>query len=275
MTFTGTCVRLRVMRYLFLSALVASVPTLVQAAPDAAPRKWVVNFSPDSCEVLLPRVGTDNGLLVMLRPHATSTGVKVIAAPFGKVGSEALVTSADSSGAVSRTMARYGDTPDGKYGLIETALDLRDLEKAAADGRLTVRGSAVGDISVDTAGLDGAMKAAGKCTDDLAARWGAPRTWTVNPDPINGLLGLFRANDFPSAMIASRKQGLARGLLGIDAEGKVVSCKPVGVEGDPAFGDVTCAIFSKRARFRAARDANGTPVPSFFLSPPIRWALSG
>lgn len=189
------------MRILLLLAAAAPSALSAQPAPTPPAPKWIVNYSPDSCEVLRPHVAGQVGLLLRMRPHSTFYEVKFIDAPNGrKPSAEIIELSASAPASAYPQYANYGDTPDGKFGIVETTVTDGQLAKAVADGRVTARGKGMGEKTVSTAGLAKAMAAADRCVTDLAARWNAPRTWTIDPKAVADPRGVFRGDDYPSKM---------------------------------------------------------------------------
>lgn len=260
-----------------LPYVIALIPVTAAAQPSnpANSPKWVVNYSPESCEVLRPRVDGQNGLLLRMRPYSDFYELKIIGAPIGKKPAQEIVhLSVPAASDRFPQYASFGDTPDKKYGLVETSVSSEQVGQAAQDGMLTARGKKLGKVSVSTVGLSKAMIAADKCIDDLATQWGAPRTWRTDPKAVADVRGVFTASDYPTKMIDQRQTGSLRTLLGVGIDGRVTSCRPISLVGHKMFGEVTCEILRKRARFVPAKDATGTAVPSFALSPPLHWRMS-
>lgn len=57
------------------------------------------------------------------------------------------------------------------------------------------------------------------------------------------------------------RQGSAALALGVDAAGRVASCRAVRSSGDSVVDSGICALVSRRLRFDPARDAQGRPIP--------------
>jgi TonB family protein len=57
------------------------------------------------------------------------------------------------------------------------------------------------------------------------------------------------------------RQGSAALALGVDATGRVASCRVVRSSGDSVVDSGICALVSRRLRFDPARDAQGRPIP--------------
>lgn len=79
-------------------------------------------------------------------------------------------------------------------------------------------------------------------------------------------------DDYRPRWIAEELSGTARFTLQIDARGKVTGCTITRSTGHAALDSATCDLVSKRARFDAARDANGKPVAGTW-SNSVRWSI--
>jgi len=78
--------------------------------------------------------------------------------------------------------------------------------------------------------------------------------------------------DYRPRWIREGLSGSARFTLAIDASGKVTGCNVTRSTGHAALDAATCELVTKRARFDAARDANGKPVAGSF-SNTITWNI--
>ena len=171
------------------------------------------------------------------------------------------------------TTALIGPSSDKATGEVAFPLTDSQLASAAQAGAFTIAAKRIGTIGVDTRGLGKALEAAKACIDDLANRWGAPRTWAVDAVAERTLIALFTASDYPESLRSANKQGSLQALLRLDASGKVTGCRGIDVLGDPAFVTVSCKIIAQRARFEPAKDASGAPTESFYLTPKLTWRL--
>jgi protein TonB len=55
----------------------------------------------------------------------------------------------------------------------------------------------------------------------------------------------------------------------------VSGCEIIRSSGHKSLDDATCSILQRRARFTPARAADGQPIASTVVSPPIVWRLEG
>ena len=76
-----------------------------------------------------------------------------------------------------------------------------------------------------------------------------PQTWVTN-------------TDYPDSL--RKMTGTVETVLIVDAMGKTTGCSIIGSSGFTELDRLTCAIFLKRSRFKAARDDTGQPIPGLF-----------
>ena len=79
-------------------------------------------------------------------------------------------------------------------------------------------------------------------------------------------------SDYRTRWLREGLSGAARFTLSIDASGKVAGCTITRSTGHAALDAATCDLVTRRARFEAARDGTGKPVPGSFTGA-INWRI--
>jgi protein TonB len=82
----------------------------------------------------------------------------------------------------------------------------------------------------------------------------------------------FSTDDYPTAALASRAEGVVGFALTIGADGRIIGCAITRSSGSAALDAATCNILRRRARFAPAMDGNGRPVVST-LDQQVEWKL--
>lgn len=133
------------------------------------------------------------------------------------------------------------------------------------------------DLMLETGPMDAPMTIMRDCTWNLVESWGLnvaqQKALMRMPYPKNAN-AWFDADDYPSSMVASNKQGIVNFRLLIDPTGKPESCHIQVSTRPKEFDDVVCRGMMKRAKFHPALDAGGEPVRSFYQNT-IRFYLEG
>ncbi len=115
-----------------------------------------------------------------------------------------------------------------------------------------------------------AFEARTNCEADLARTWGLdPRLVTqvkTRPSPIGSPADWLTFQDYPAGALRRNEQGTVTFRLDLDASGKVQGCGIIKSSGSKELDDTACKIIAGRARFKPARDAAGSPVPSIFIN---------
>jgi protein TonB len=79
--------------------------------------------------------------------------------------------------------------------------------------------------------------------------------------------------DYPRIAVENGWTGTARADLTISADGTVTACKIVKSTQHRVLDDYTCKVLMTHARFTPAKDKDGKPIESHFITPPITYAL--
>ena len=69
-------------------------------------------------------------------------------------------------------------------------------------------------------------------------------------------------DNYPPEALRLREQGLVGVTYTISEKGRVEACTIVQSSGSKSLDEASCALIIKRARYRAARDAEGKAVPA-------------
>lgn len=126
------------------------------------------------------------------------------------------------------------------------------------------------DLLLETGPLDQPLAALRKCSWDTVKHWGLnveqQKTLTRRAHWKRSPATWFNASDYPASMIRDGYEGIVNFRLLVDAVGKPTSCK-IQISTHPkAFDDAVCAAVMKRAEFEPALDAQGRPVPSYWVA---------
>lgn len=122
-------------------------------------------------------------------------------------------------------------------------------------------------------------KALDTCMADLRKHWGmidgelpVP---AISNQPTGSVSGLFTSADYPEDAVAAGQSGDTSFTLMIDERGNIMDCAIRESSGIATLDAMGCQVIRERAKFIAAKDSNGKPVKSIFLTPQIRWRLAG
>lgn len=262
------------MRFFVLFAALVPVGASAQPPKPTTAPTWTVNYALHRCEVQRSASPGRVAIKVTLTPHSPFQGMAVSVPTVGRRPSmETITLSLPAPDIDVPPTALISPSADKTASEVAFSLTQQQLASAMKAGSFTVSAKRIGTIDVDTRGLGKAVEAAKPCVDDLANRWGAPRTWAVDAVAERTLIGLFTADDYPETLRSANKQGTLQALLRLDANGKVIGCRGIDVVGDVAFVNVSCKILAQRARFTPAKDASGAPTESFYLTPKLSWLL--
>ncbi|MFM5885241.1 MAG: energy transducer TonB [Novosphingobium sp.] len=203
------------------------------------------------------------------------------------------------------------DTPSGVPTLMVGAVGIarKDLSKPAPQERITfnkaIKGPAIAveradwdaiaaneraansiaieqmnglHVRLQTGSLGPPMKALRECVSSLWKSWGVDPAISARiatpAQPLASPAQWVTSFDFPNSMLAKGQSALLRFRLIVSTVGTVENCVITKGVGSTEFRELTCALLTKRAKFKPALDNDGRPLKSVFSSS-IRWAIPG
>ena len=88
-----------------------------------------------------------------------------------------------------------------------------------------------------------------------------PPARVVPPQRVQPNLSLlFSTDDYPAAALRNEEEGTVRFQLVIGPDGRVSRCEVTASSGSAALDSASCRILTARARYRPARDPQGSPI---------------
>jgi periplasmic protein TonB len=94
----------------------------------------------------------------------------------------------------------------------------------------------------------------------------------VRAQPLANLASYIGDNDYPRQAMQRNEQGEVGFALDVSPQGRVLHCRVIHSSGSAAIDAATCRIMVSRARFRPARNADGSAVPDTVTNS-IGWYL--
>jgi TonB family protein len=260
-----------------VSRLLALLAVMAAPSPQAVPRlapstKWSVDYADAKCTLsrtfgtgadrLIFSVATMPGRqfvdVVVLEPDASGSGSRRIKLTLPSVSA----TPIELSGAGGGALPKGGRVTRGFM-----PRDRADALRRASSVELAIDRRRV---ELPLTGVAAAFKALDSCEADLMKHWGLdPQILTrvVTPaTPLGSPAQWVTDDDYPSGPLWRREQGVVTFRLDIDTAGRTSNCAVVISSRFKELDDTVCANMLRRTRFNPARDANGRPVASIFIS---------
>jgi outer membrane biosynthesis protein TonB len=124
-------------------------------------------------------------------------------------------------------------------------------------------------VILETGSVGEPIKAFDKCSRDSLRDWG------VDPDVEDTIVrpvwapkpaAWFSPADYPQKMIRNLEESVVKVRVLVDATGHVTKCTSLSHFNEPEFNKITCDRFTSRAHFEPAELADGTKVPSYYVT---------
>jgi hypothetical protein len=272
----------RLARSMFL-LLIAGAP-IGPAAAQPEPARWISRWDDDGCQ-LARAVGTPlaDRLAVKTMPGSGVASLWLRIPPSRSAPSRsdmrAEVTFAPAGTAVpTGAVIRSRDADGFVYAIYAPERAVLESLSTASGIRIQIDGVQLLDLHWEHA--SDAVNALRQCINDQLHNWGMDPVSLASlrqlPTPMHprGLSGYVSDADYPVYDIRGRGTGTTIVRLDIDRNGQVSACTLLVGSGDRTLDYRTCSIFSRRARFRPALDADGAPTDAPLVTS-ISWRLHG
>ncbi|MDG2533924.1 energy transducer TonB [Sphingomonas sp. HITSZ_GF] len=242
--------------------------------------QWVVNFDANSCDVAAEFGTPEDPMFLQLTRYAPGdvTGITVLSNRLktSQVWFEAsfdfgLGEPATPGGVVGITQRKlpgilsYSTRFDNWHGKGD-APEITPAQEATITG-VVVRAPGKKPFRLEFGPLDRPMKVMRQCLDDLIQSWGYDpaviKGLSRRPSPAGMPQRWVTDDDFPSGALGHN--GFLRFRLDVDAQGAVAGCHILDRTDPDDFSKATCALLTKRARFKPALDKDGKPIRAYYL----------
>lgn len=268
------------------AAVLAIQPAAAPAAPLPPTGKWNVEYNPTSCEAKR-RFGE---IAIAIIPGPLGQSTRVMVELPGKAPRArqypAVVDPVDGNGPAKATALLFPMKRNGLRGLY-SVLPNDLIDRAMASGAITIHvgsprlkiRSQSADVSLALGSTAALRKALDKCMADLRTQWGMIDGKLPEPASVSqargDVRGIFTSDDYPEDAMAANQSGTTQFLLMIGRDGAVMDCVVAQSSGIASLDAMGCQVIRERARFKPATDATGKPTVDTYVTPPIRWQISG
>ncbi len=125
-------------------------------------------------------------------------------------------------------------------------------------------------IVLETGALDKPFAVFDACVDQLMANWGIDierhKTLTTLPRPMNNPGKWMSSKNYPGKMLREGQPGLVQFRLNVDENGQPTDCHIQKTTRHAEFDSEVCGAIMENAKFLPALDAEGKPMPSYYLN---------
>lgn len=240
--------------------------------------KWLVEFADNEC-LLSRSYGTDaKQLLLTFERIPMNEGVTIYIL---KTSNRADLN--NGSGRVSFGTAAVPEAKFGAYlirskGLRRISVTVPDESYKAAALTETISVAVRGEVEETFVlpGFASALQVLEQCAVDLGEHWGISadeqRRLSKPAKSLKPLSSYFSPNDYPTTALRQEASGRTEVRLIIDRTGRPVDCILMRRSGNQAIDSETCQVLLDRARFEPAKDVDGKPMKSLYVTT-VNWLL--
>ena len=260
----------------------AAAPCLVQPAnlyakPLEPAGKWVVDYRPDQCLASREYGNPEKPITFGIRPAPNGKTYLLILAerhPGPDWGQEEGVTVDFGRGAIKSWLLEFGNR-SAKSDIYHVRIPAAEMDQAKVAPSVKLSFSGQPDVELELQSMPALMKTLEDCTSDLKRYWnlGGEKDGRISRPSKGDIRHLFSASDYPADAARRNQSGNTQFMLLIDQSGKVAGCDVVVASGIPVLDIMGCQVIRDRGKFTPALDANGKPVRSTIVTPPITWVM--
>ena len=262
-----------------LLLLTAQSPTPA-TAPLAPQGPWVVDYAETQCTAIRKYRHPGGMLTFGVRPAPTGDSYELLVGwnRAGPDNAQELKGSVDfGQGPIEAWLLHYGGKSEKgeKLDAYAYRISANEMAKARSSKAVTVNTRGGPDITLGLDNMGPLLAGLQTCTDDLKRYW--------NFDGLNGgtiavpskgnARGLLTTDDYPDEAVLRGQQGTAQFLLLVDEKGGIAGCHVQKPSGIPLLDATGCQVMRQRMKMKPARDAQGRPVRSTVVTPPVTWQL--
>ncbi|WP_162888041.1 hypothetical protein [Sphingomonas mesophila] len=255
-----------------LSALGLCLPATGHAGGRKVPAgQWAIEYQEDDCTLSRDGVGAELGIAIRTRPLAEPHDL-MIYGQFDRGRKDGFQGTLDLDGQVQAGQRWVLIEPSRgrKRTLLRTTLSAAELARLGSARAVGISGPKGFRVNAAAPGVASRLKALRECEVYLAGRWGITKAemdgWAQPARALTDLGQLFRDKDMTKF---GYLRDAMRGVLTIDAAGRMTDCKIVAASRVSRVNARFCPTLRERARFEPARNAAGEAVPGKVITPRI------
>lgn len=251
--------------------------TSVAGNPLTPTANWVVDYRNDQCLASRVYGSPQSPLSLGIRPAINGETYLLIVARkhYGPQPAEELQGTVDfGNGRIKSWLLEY-EAKTSRMDLYQFRISAGEMDQAKTASHLKLSPPNAPDIDVKLELMPQLIKALEDCTANLKDYWNSDgeKNGRIAKSAKGDLRKLFSSDDYPNEAFVRGQAGRSQLVLLIDESGKVAGCDVLSPSGVPVLDIMGCQVIRNRARFTPALDANGKPVRSTVVTPPIVWSM--
>jgi len=268
----------RLVRVIALGSLLFALatPSAAMVDPLQPGKPWVIDYAEAQC-VASRQYGSGGNLWVLaIRPAPNGETYELLLGRnrSGPEFAEEAKGSVDfGNGPIRAWLLHYGG--ERKSDVYQFRISAADMSQGRAAKTVRLRAASGPDVTLTLSLMSDLLDGLDKCTVDLKHYWNmeSPDDAKIATKSKGSLVGVFSDRDYPSEALQRGQQGASQFLLLIDEKGSVAGCHVLKASGVPALDGMGCVVIKKRMKLSPALDAQGHPIRSTVVTPPIKWVM--
>lgn len=260
-----------------IAALIGSSFSTAGLAQQLQPaEKWAIDYGDTQCTAARTFGNTADPTILGIVPALNGQSYQIIVSRerAGPIFAREYRGTVDfGQGGISTVLLFYGAKGVNRSNY-QYRLSAADVERARNASAVTFASTDGQKLAFALSDMGAVLDGLKKCNGDLQGYWNLGRAAAVPANaPAGNLERMFRPEDYPPQGQLRHGRGASQFQLLVDEKGAVERCDVVTLT-NPAFELSGCGVFTGRARFKPAVDAQGKAIRSVVTTPTISWQIS-
>lgn len=268
---------LRFLSVALTSASVVLSCTAAVAEPLHAIGKWDLDYGVTDCTASRTYGDPANPVTLAVRQSPNGNSYEILVARKYRAREPATEEqgSVDFGNGPIKAWALFYQTPAKTFDVHQLRISAAEMAQARSARSMALHISGSSDFIFDLALMPQLLDGLQACTADLKRYWNmdGEKSGEIAEESRGDLRSVFSADDYPGVAISWGQEGKGDYLLLVDGKGKVAGCQVLTPTDVPILDAMACVVIEERAKFTPARDKNGKPVRSTFVTPPVKWEI--
>lgn len=267
-----------------LAALLVACACMTSGRPAAAEpmqpvKQWVLDYAEAQCVAYRDYGNAEKPttLAIQAAPNGETYEIVILrSSPAPEFAEELEGTIDFGQGPIKAWLLHYRSTGT-KLDVYRFRITGAEIAQARTASSVTLHTKGDLDFAFALKSMPQLLDGLAACSADLRKYWNfdGDKDETIATKAKGDVRGVFSEKDYPWEAMSRGQEGTAQYLLLIDETGSVAGCHVEKASGVPALDAMGCIAIQKRAKFTPALDAQGKPVRSAVVTPPITWRLEG
>jgi TonB family protein len=262
---------------LFFPAIILLKGISADAEALAPTSGWVLDYREDQC-LAYRQYGTAAAPVTLgIRPTPNGETYELLVSRPGSTAALAMELQGSINlghGALPTWVLKYAGAR-GKGSITQFRISAAEMAQARSAAAVTFQIAAEPELTFPLSAMDDLLTKLDACNADLRDYWNATdeKKAQIKTPAKGDVKAVFTDDDYPLQALENGHEGSTQYFLMLNEKGGVGGCFVIKPSGVPAIDAIGCQVIRARTKFTPAIDAEGRPIRSTYVTPPVKWKI--